>query len=250
VAGAGTLALGAIGSLIPRVAEARDALRDMGDAGIADDRGLGAFGRFAAKAGAAGIAIGLLSAAYDAMHPPAELVIADTEELQKALEGLAQTGVADGALRDTFGAGLRGLVDDMNATLPQVTSGIDSMLYQFELLDDRGSFDLGQLFTFEDRGDNLQAMRDQFAQAQQNVADLDDALAAMVGNGNAEAAANATMQLYNAWVPPVGRSASSAGSSPTPWPRWRATSAPPPPSSVGPGRSPGRWARPSRPQTC
>ncbi|SCX37970.1 phage tail tape measure protein, TP901 family, core region [Klenkia marina] len=200
VAGAGTLALGVVGSLIPRVAEARDTLRDMGDAGIRVDRGLGAFGRFAAKAGAAGVAIGLLSAAYDAMHPPAELVIADTEELQRALEGLAQTGVADGALRDIFGAGLRGLVDDMNATLPQVTSGIDSMLYQFELLDDRGSFDLGQLFTFEDRGDNLQAMRDEFAQAQQNVADLDDALAAMVGNGNAEAAANATMQLYNAWV--------------------------------------------------
>lgn len=200
VAGAGTLTLGVIGSLIPRVAEARDTLRGMGDAGIAVDRGLGAFGRFAAKAGAAGVAIGLLSAAYDAMHPPAEVVIADTEELQRALEQLANTGAVDGALRDTFGAGLQGLVDDMNATLPQVTEGIDSMLYQFELLDERGQFDLGQLFTFQDRGDSLQAMRDEFAQAQQNVADLDDALAAMVGNGNAEAAANATMQLYNAWV--------------------------------------------------
>jgi hypothetical protein len=77
-----------VGTLIPRIQEARAALEAMGPAGREGEQG--------ARRGRQGGASPPpprrhrhLSAAYDALHPPTEVVVADTEHLTTQLEELA-----------------------------------------------------------------------------------------------------------------------------------------------------------------
>jgi TP901 family phage tail tape measure protein len=102
IVGGGTLLLGALGTIIPKIQEARAALEALGPAGAKANSALGALGKAGAAAAAATVGISLMANAYDALHPPAEVAVADSTELTHKLEELgASTGSLSKVMRET-----------------------------------------------------------------------------------------------------------------------------------------------------
>lgn len=191
VVGGGTLLLGLLGTIIPRIQEAREALEAMGPAGAKANTALGVIGKAGGGALAAAAGIGLLSAAYDAINPATEIVVADTQRLTGQLKGLAGSAVETSvALRRT---GLDELIEQLGMTENK----------SFDLITSMG--DLGKAASFTAPVFGLleeQALHanDGFKQAEQSIKDTDSALSGMVNGGSAEAAAKAAVRLYEAWV--------------------------------------------------
>lgn len=191
VVGGGTLVLGLIGTLIPRIQEARAALEALGPAGVKANSALGIIGKAGGGAVAAMVGITLLSDAYDAMHPAAEIVTADATQLTQKLEELAGSSLSTAkAMRET---------------------GLDELIKQLQMTRDNsydtitGLGDLGKAagmtnMAFGIVEEAAQHANDGFNQATQSIKDTDSALAGMVNGGSAEAAAAAAMRLYEAWV--------------------------------------------------
>jgi TP901 family phage tail tape measure protein len=191
VVGGGTLLLGALGTIIPRIQEARAALEALGPAGVKANGALGMVGKAGGGAALALVGITLLSDAFDAMHPPTEIVTADATELTHRLEELGgSSATLSKALRET---GLDELIDQLSMTENHTYDTIT------------GLGDLGKAagmtnLSFGIMEDAAQHANDGFKQAQQSIKDTDSALAGMVNGGSAEAAAKATMRLYDAWT--------------------------------------------------
>jgi TP901 family phage tail tape measure protein len=87
IVGTGTLLLGVLGTVIPRIQEARAALVGMGDGGVRANAALGVIGKVGAVAAASAVAVGLLSAGWDKLHPPAQIAQADAAKLTQQLSG-------------------------------------------------------------------------------------------------------------------------------------------------------------------
>jgi hypothetical protein len=191
VVGAGTLLLGALGTIIPRIKEARAALEALGPAGVKANAALGMIGKAGGGAAAALVGITLLSDAYDAIHPSAEIVKADATELTHKLEELGgSSATLSKAMRET---------------------GLDKLIEQLQMTKDTsfdtitGLGDLGKAASltngaFAEIENAAQHANDGFNQAQQSIKDTDSALSGMVNGGSAEAAAAAAMRLYDAWT--------------------------------------------------
>lgn len=191
VVGGGTLLLGALGTMIPRIQEARAALEALGPAGVRANTALGVIGKAGGGAIAAIAGITLLSDAYDAIHPPSEVVVADTMELTNKLEELAGSTLSTAkALRDT---GLDTLIEQLqmtkNTTFDTVTAMGDLGKAAAMAWPAFGSVQLA-----------AEHANDAFNQAQQSIKDTDAALSGMVNGGSAEAAAAAAMKLFTAWT--------------------------------------------------
>jgi hypothetical protein len=167
--------------------------------GTTVDKGLGAIGRVAGIAGVAMAAIGLLQAAVEHFNPPIEIATADTQKLAASLEELGRSGESAGEFKKVFGD-LDGVIADMLALEPAVSGFAHELLYTMEIVDESGGLALGRWLTADDPGGKLEAMQAAFKQAQQNIEDLDAALAGMVTSGHAEGAALAATRLYDAWT--------------------------------------------------
>jgi hypothetical protein len=193
VAGAGTVALGAIGSLIPRVGEAREALRGLGTVGGKLDAG---------KAAGAGVALGALWAILEAADPTLEATKANIDDLQQSLIRFGQSGDISGEMMKVFGANISGVLDDLNAHEPNL-SWMDQLAYSAGIEDSAGNLrSFGEaLHALAIEGSrNADNLGVGFRQAQQNITDLDTSIAGLVQSGHAEAAAQAAMRLFDAWT--------------------------------------------------
>lgn len=191
VVGTGTLLLGIVGSIIPRIQEARAALEGLGAGGAAANRALGVVGKVGGIAAGAALGVGVLSAAYDALHPPAEVVVADTEHLSAQLSKLANYAHdSKGALADV---GLGKLIEQLQLTEDHTYDTVTGL----------GSLGKAAAMTNLSFGiieDQAQHANDGFKQAQQSIKDVNDALSGMVSAGHAEAAAAAMQRLFEAWT--------------------------------------------------
>jgi TP901 family phage tail tape measure protein len=191
VVGAGTLLLGALGTIIPKIQEARAALEAMGPAGVKANSALGMIGKAGGGTAAALVGITLLSDAYDAIHPPAEVVVADATELSHKLEELGGSSAKlSKAMRDT---GLDALIEQLQMTKDHTYDTLTGL----GDLGKAASMTSGAFGVIEEAA---QHANDSFNQAKQSIKDTDSALAGMVNGGSAEAAASAAMRLYDAWT--------------------------------------------------
>lgn len=163
--------------------------------------GAGALAAFGGPWGVAIATVGGLATAMELLSPPIEITQASVAKLNRSLQEFGRTGSVSGELSRMFGD-VDGVIEDLNTVGPAISGFVDDLLYQLELIDEQGQIDLGRWFEYNggNPSANLARMRADFDQARQNVEDLDGTLAAMVANGQAEAAAKATMRLYDAWV--------------------------------------------------
>lgn len=167
VGGAGLLTLGAIGTLIPRVHEARSALDGMGVAGRRANVALGALGRASAVGTVLiGVAVAI-DAVYEALHR-AQFGKVNLASLGNALVDLGQKGKAGGELTKQFGRDL----DDL---------GVKALMANDKL---KEAMDLGNL------SGPMLSFSDDVTDAKRDIEALDKALADMVAGGNADVAAS------------------------------------------------------------
>jgi TP901 family phage tail tape measure protein len=162
--------------------------------------GAGVMAAFGGPWGVAIAAVGGLATALELANPPIEITEANVGKLNTALERFGRTGDMSGELSRMFGD-LDGVVADLNAAEPAISGFVDNLLYGLEVINAQGQIDLGQWLTVDgDAYAEFDRMQAEFQQAQQDVEDLDSTLSGMVTGGQAEAAAKATMRLYDAWV--------------------------------------------------
>lgn len=103
VTGAGLLTLGAVGSMIPKIREARLALVELGPAGAQANRALGTVGAAAGKVGLLTTALFALNTALEGLHhgPSADLSV-----LANDLLDLGESGEVAGELASSMGEDL------------------------------------------------------------------------------------------------------------------------------------------------
>jgi TP901 family phage tail tape measure protein len=192
VVGGGTLLLGVLGTVIPRIQEAREALVRIGPAGETANAAMGKIGKVGGGAMVAAVGIGLLASAYDMLHPPTEIVRADSEQLTHQLEQLAGSSLSvAAAMKDT---GLDKLIKQLQMARPEIVS----LSQDAGALGKAASLASGDFADMSGTVDRL--VTGAFNQAQQSIKDTDAALSAMVNGGSADAAAKAAMRLFDAWT--------------------------------------------------
>jgi TP901 family phage tail tape measure protein len=127
VGGAAALALAAFIKLRKGMAEAVIQLEAMGPAGVKAAAGLSAAASVAGKLSVALVALEALGMVADHFKATA----ASADDLTAALQTLADTGQATGALADTFGKNLSGMGKELNlarSATEGVTSGFNKLL--------------------------------------------------------------------------------------------------------------------------
>lgn len=167
VGGASLLALGAIGTLIPKVSAARAALDGMGVAGHRANVALGALGKATGVATVmVGIAVGI-DAIFEALHR-AQFGKVNLSSLGNSLVDLGKKGKVSGELAKQFGRDL----DDLGVKALMANDKLEAAMKLGDLS--------GPLLSFSD--DVTDAKRD--------IEALDQTLADLVRGGNADVAAN------------------------------------------------------------
>ncbi|MCU1617200.1 MAG: Phage tail tape measure protein family, core region [Frankiales bacterium] len=197
IVGAGTAVLGIVGTMIPKIQTARESLRGLGAVGSAVDSGLGKVAKVGGYATLAVAGVSALAAAYDAMHPPAEIVIADQSVLIQQLVSLANS--ADHAASSVSSFDLGRLITQLRSIDTTAWATKESL----GTLGKAGAF-VGDAFSgvlpnaLGDGQEALQKLSDANAQATQSVKDTDDALASMISSGHPEAATTAFDKIMKA----------------------------------------------------
>lgn len=114
VSGAGLLLVGAIGTLIPKVQATREALNNMGAAGVRANTALGKLGKLGA-AGTGLVAFGFgIRELSEAIEGLLQESAPNLDAMANALVRLGEDGQVSGELLGTFGEDLQKLADDLN----------------------------------------------------------------------------------------------------------------------------------------
>ncbi|MCU1668051.1 MAG: hypothetical protein JWP40_978 [Blastococcus sp.] len=189
IVGVGAVVLGIVGSLVPKVQAARESLRGMGAAGAALDSGLGKVGKVAGYTGAAIAGVSLLAAAFDALHPPTQIVIADQSVLTEQLVKLGEAGKQTASALGGF---------DVGKLITQLGSVDDSSGHLIESMGSAAKMTTYFFSTYGYLEDKVVHAHDPFNQAQQDIKDVDAALSGMISSGHPEAATVAFDKIIKA----------------------------------------------------